>query len=183
MTQPRRPVFWFLWPQPDPNLPCDEFARQDRLVRISPRGPIRIILLVAGSLITVVLCATAVLAALGGALTAGTLIGSAIAASAVALLLRAWVVGTYVNDAGILIETTFTRRSIPWTGITALECTDTVVPLLGTPLRVRGSRVVLDLADGARVPTHVSTASADLWGRPEAFDVARIRLANWQQGA
>jgi hypothetical protein len=142
-----------------------------------------VLLLGAGSLVTVGLCATAVLAALGGPLTLGTLVGAAVAATAVLLLLRAWVVGTYVHDGGVVIERTFSRRSLPWPSIVAVTCTAGRAPLLGTPVPVRGSVITLALDDGSEVATHVYTTSPDLAARPEAFDMARLRLENWLRGA
>jgi hypothetical protein len=39
------------------------------------------------------------------------------------------------------------------------------------------------LAGGRRLGTHVYTASPDLWLRPEAFDMASLRLERWTDAA
>ena len=63
MNEPRKPIFGFLWPRPDPNAPVDGDYRQVRRVRVSPRGPIRLAGLVALAVATVIGTAAAVMAA------------------------------------------------------------------------------------------------------------------------
>lgn len=179
LNEHRRPIFWFLWPRPDPHAPRDEQAQQIRLVRVTPRGPIRLAFLVALSIVTVGLLATAIMSVAEGGITLGSLVAAALAATAVALTLRGWVVGTYVNDRGIVIETALRRVSLPWTDIVAIPRESGVTPLLGLPLRMRGQQAAIVRSDGTRLTTHVSSLSPDLWGRPEAFDIACIRLDNW----
>ena len=53
MSTPRKPIFGFLWPRPDPNAPVDEAYRQVRGVRVAPRGPIRLTALVIATLLTI----------------------------------------------------------------------------------------------------------------------------------
>ncbi len=181
MNEPRRPIFWFLWPRPDPYAPVDDAYHQIRLVRVSPRGPIRVVVLAIGSVFEVVVMGTAVLAALGSGLSVLSALGAAIAASGLFLLLRGWVVGTYVNDYAVSIETTFRKRSLPWTDIVTASELDRRCPFLGLPLRTTASRVVLIDAEGRFVDTHIYATSPDYWLRSEAFDIAVLRIERWSQ--
>ena len=61
----RRPIFGFLWPQPDPNAPVDDAYEQVRLARVPSRGPLRIAILVAGTVGLTLLTGTALTAAIG----------------------------------------------------------------------------------------------------------------------
>jgi len=183
MNEPRRPIFWFLWPRPDPDAPVDDAYVQVRLVRATPRGPLRIAALTAGSLAFTILTTSAVMAALTTPLGAVILVVAAIAATAVVSILRGWVVGTYVNDAGVVVETTWRRRSFAWADVVNVACQSSRVPLLGLPIRIDGERVVLHLVDGTTVTTHVYSSSPDLLWRPEAFDIARRRLESWSDRA
>lgn len=183
MKESRRPIFWFLWPRIDPHAPTDERAVQMRLVRVAPRGPVRIGLLIAASIATVLLLVTAVLTVTSSGITLGALLGSALAATMLALSLRGWVVGTYVNDAGIVIETTFRRTSLPWEEIASITLDQRASPLLGLPLPLRTSRVAIHLLDGQAMGTHVYGTSPDLCCRPDALDMAHLRLLNWWERA
>jgi hypothetical protein len=183
MNRPQRPLLWFLWPRPDPNSPVDGAYVQGRLVRITPRGPVRIALLLAGTILTTLLAGTAVIAAVSAPFSAGALLGAGVAASTVALLLRGWVVGTYVNDQGIVIDTLLRRTRITWADVTAVEWQAARTPLLGLPLPIPGERSVVHDRRGFTFPTHVYTSSPDLLWRPDALDMARIRLENWAKGA
>ncbi len=179
--EPRRPICWFLWSRPDPHAPVDGDYTQVRAVRISLRGPIRLLTLVVGAAIEVVVTGTAVMAALGSGVSVLALLGAAIAASGLYLLLRGWVVGTYVTDTAVIIETAFGRRVLSWSDVTAVPSVEQSCPLLGLPLRVSGTRVLVTDADGHNVGTHVYSTSPDYWLRPEAFDMAALRLDRWHQ--
>ena len=62
MKEPRKPIFGFLWPKPDPDAPVDEAYRQVRRVRITPRGPIRLVTLLLGSVLLTIVAASVVMA-------------------------------------------------------------------------------------------------------------------------
>ncbi len=179
MTRQQRPIFGFLWPRPDPRAPVDDAYVQRRLVRVAPRGPVRLTVLVVMTLLSVFLTTSAVLTALSAPLSGAAVVSSTIAATALFLSLRGWVVGTFVNDHGVVIDTVLRRVRIPWSEVSGLSCVDERVPLVGTPLRCPGRRMVVLTVRGMRDPTHVYTASPDLLGRPESFDMARDRLENW----
>lgn len=180
MTEQRRPIFWFLWPRPDPSAPVDADYVQVRPVRLTPRGPIRWALLLVGTVGLAATTGSAILAALAAPMTVGAFLGAAVSATALVLILRGWVVGTYVNDSGATIDTLWRRRFVPWASIVDSPCAEMRVPLAGLPLFVPGRRVIVELDDGTTVPTHLYTTSPDLLGRPEAFDVACERWANWR---
>ncbi len=114
-------------------------------------------------------------------LTPLTVVGAAVVATGLVLVLRGWVVGTYVNDDGLLIETTLRRTSVAWTEVASVSTDSRPCPFLGMPLRVDGTRVSVTTRDGRSLATHVYASSPDLWLRPEAFDMARLRLERWSQ--
>lgn len=177
----RKPIFGFLWPKPDPHAPVDGAYRQVRPVRVSRRGPVRVIAL---TLLALAVAATTG-TVLGAGLSAGfswlVVGGAALVATGLALMLRGWVVGTAVTDDALVVETVWRRRVVPWTEIVALDQVAGSCPLLGTPLPVRGTRVVARTHDGA-IPTHVYTTSPDYLGRAEAWDMAVLRLQRWREG-
>lgn len=183
MNPPQRPLLGFLWPRPDPLAPVDEAAVQARLVRVMTRGPLRLLTLTAATLLCVLLASTAVLTAASAPLSAAALVGAALAATMICITLRGWVLGTYVNDHGIVVDTMVRRVRIPWAEVSRLICADEGVPLLGTPLRVPGRRMIVHTAHGARIGTHVYTHSPDVVGRSDAFAVAGERLENWRRRA
>jgi len=180
MNEPRKPLFGFLWPKPDPNAPLDDAFRQVRKVRITPRGPLRIAALVVATAGMVTTTGSFMLAAVTAGLSPTTLIGAALTATLLVAILRGWVVGTYVTDEGVSIDRTWVRHAIRWEDVAGVDCREQASPFLGLPLRTPSMRSSLLLVDGRVVPTHVYATSPDLWLRPEAFDMARIRLERWQ---
>lgn len=180
MSEPRKPIFGFLWPKPDPNAPVDDAYRQERWVRITPRGPLRVAALLLASTATVIGISMTVLANVQVGLTVPGLAASAVCATALLLVLRGWVVGTYVTDDQVRVETTWRRRTLPWSQVTAITVATCRGPFLGLPVPVPVERAQLRLVSGDGVATHVSTGSPDLWLRREAFDIAVDRLANWR---
>jgi hypothetical protein len=181
MTEPRKPLFGFLWAKPDPLAPVDDDYRQVRPVRVTGRGLVRVAALVLLSALTVTLVGSALMAALVTGELIPTLIAAAVCATLTFLVLRGWIVGTYVSDDAVRVETTWRRRELPWNEVTAVVDDPGRTPFLGLPLRVRGRRSVLHTKAGERISTHVYTSSPDLWPRAEAFDMARLRLAHWAQ--
>lgn len=179
MTEPRKPIFGFLWPARDPNAPVDAAYRQIRKVRITPRGPVRLLALVLGSVTLALTTASAILSGVIAGFSAATVVGAALSASGLVLVLRGWVVGTFVSDHAVTVETMWRQTVVPWTDVREVVTEDERVPLLGLPVRARGRRTTVILTDGRRQATHVYTTSPDLWLRPEAFDMASLRLERW----
>jgi hypothetical protein len=179
MTEPRKPLFGFLWPRTDPRAPLDEEYRQVRPVRVSPRGPIRLVALIVGTLIAAAAAGSMIMGGLMSGQVLPSVIAGALTATAIVLILRGWVVGTFVSDEAVRIESTWRRRDVLWSDVAGVSVVRDGCPILGTPLRAKGDRAVLVTTSGERVATHVYTLSPDYWLRPEALDMARLRLERW----
>lgn len=179
MSEPRKPIFGFLWPSRDPHAPVDGAYRQVRKVRITPRGPVRLAALILGSIALTLTTTSAILSGVSAGFSLATVVGAALSASGLVLVLRGWVVGTFVSDQAVTIESTWQQVVVPWTAVQQVVTEPCRVPALGLPLRVGGQRTLVILDDGRRLGTHVYTASPDLWLRPEAFDMASLRLERW----
>lgn len=163
MTQRR--IFAFLWPDPPP-VPVDERARQDRYLRVSGRGPVRLVLLVALSLLTFGVGLVGAVAVSARPTAVALVVVAAALAVLVPVLARCWQVGTYVSDHGIRIITLPRTIRVPWSDVTSLESD--------------GSRVHLSTQTHS-VATHIASSGLDFIGRREAYDIARDRLTNWWQ--
>lgn len=186
MTQePRRPIFWFLWPRPDPHRPLDGDVVQTRWVRVTRQGPWRLAFLIPFTLLVVVTALLGVFASVfqpdTGSRVFAALLTASIAVAVIWLVMRAWVVGTYVNDAGVRITRTFTAVLVPWEHVLEIYRGPGRARFLGLPFHVQAVRVDLVLDDGEVVRTDLTSVSPDLWGRPEAFDMASSRLRRWRQ--
>lgn len=166
MNEPRKPIFGFLWPTPDERV--DDAAVQEKLIRIPARGIARILLLSLTSLACVMITAGAVVAAIGTHVLV-LIPTAALLATFWVLVLRAWSVGTFVNDRGIIIVGLLRTQAARWIDIThVLEADD---------------RVQVRLRDGRLLDTHVSRRSLDLLGSAEGYDIARLALQRWgEQG-
>jgi len=176
-----RPLLGPLYPRRAPE-PVDADARQTRWVRVPNRGPWRLALLIPLTLgwLSIAIPALMAIASVRslGELAVVLLILCAIGVPVSAVLVRAWVAGTYVRDSGVKVSTILRTTSVPWDSITAVRVTVGTVPWCGTPLRVPGERVVLDTREGP-IPTTLTSASSDLWLRPQAWHAARDRLLVW----
>ncbi|MBM3668729.1 MAG: hypothetical protein FJW97_01755 [Actinobacteria bacterium] len=161
MTERR--LFASLWPDPLPG-PVDDEVRQDRYLRISGRGPVRLLLLMALGLLTfgVGLVGTLVVSA-SRSITALVVLSAALS-TLFLVLARCWQLGTYVNDHGVRVITFRRTIRVPWSRVTSIELT--------------GQRVRV-LSDQSLMSTHISRHGLDYVGRPEAYAIARDRLENW----
>lgn len=160
-----KPIFGFLWPER--RGPLDEHARQTRMLRIPGRGPLRITWLLAITLFAVPFAGSVVL----GAMSVGwfmVILSSVVLATLIVLILRAWVVGTYVNDDGFAIQRMFRADVGRWADVWQCEVND------GT--------LVLRLVNGQALPTLIRTSDLDFLGRPTAFDMAVLRFERWREG-
>jgi len=157
-----RPIFGFLWP-PDPE-DKDSSATQRRLIRIPARGPIRLALLLLASVLLVMVSGSLILAGVSNWIV--LLPASFVIATFTLLLLRAWTIGTYVNDDGIVIQRLLRADVAPWRDVHALT-TDSA------------GQVWVMLYTGQRYPTDIAPRSLDLFGRGEAYDMAHSRINRW----
>jgi len=168
MSSPqRKPIFGFIFsPRPD-----RAGAGQLRWIRIPARGPARLVLLLAATL-TAASVAGAVLFALASVRSlTGLALGTLVIVSSlplVALLVRGWVVGTYVNDGGVKICRWWSTTHVPWLSVNSIDSQFTFA----------GERLLLD-TDFGPVATTMSSRSPDVWGRGETWLIARDRLRQW----
>jgi hypothetical protein len=144
------------WPRPMQASPT-------RLERIPDRGAAATGILVLATLAWVALAGSMVLAALGSTL-AMAIIAGAVLASATAILLRAWSVGTYANDAGFAVRRALRTRAGRWSQVDGIEV---------------GPRRTVIVQRDATIPTHIRRWSLDLLGRQEAYEAAADRLMRW----
>lgn len=176
-----RPLLASLYPRRAPE-PVDDEARQVRWVRVPSRGPWRLALLIPLTLawLSIAIPALMALAAVRspGELAVALLVLCVVGVPVSAVLVRAWVSGTYVRDSGVKVSTILRTTAVPWDAVTSVRVIPDRVPWCGTPLRLSGERVVLDTRAGV-VDTTLTTASADLWLRPQAWHAARDRLPVW----
>ncbi len=172
----RRPIFWFLWPTADPG-PLDGDAVESRWLRVCGRGPWRWAFLIAFTALVVTAVSAAISAALARPGLITILLTLVIAVPLIALLARAWVAGSYVNDRGIKVSGVLTTLVIPWSDVISIE-TAPRTRLLGVPVRVGGEHVGVAWLQGFAA-THVETASPDLWLRPQVYAAAADRLRTW----
>lgn len=164
--EPRRPVFGFLWPKRTGPTPVNP----QRWERVPARGIVRwlLMLVVTGGLVSVLgtLMLGLLLSRSVGSLMAGVGL-LVLLAPAIALVVRGWVMGTYVNEFGVktsgLLQTVF----VPWSDVAAID--------------VRRSGVALALVGGGEVMTSVRRHSIDVLGRDEAWQIAVDRLALWHR--
>ena len=161
----QRPIFGFLWP--DRNEPLDDDAKQRRMVRIPGRGPLRLLTLIAATIGVVALSGSVLLAAAGVGWVV-VILGGFVVASLTVIVLRAWVIGTYVNDDGFAVQRLFRADVGPWRDVWRIDDHD--------------GRIVLQLVTGARVQTHIARRNLDLLARPTAYDIAALRLQRWREG-
>jgi len=163
----QRRIFAFLWPDP-PAGPLDRNARQVRFLRVSPRGPLRFVLL---GILTLATFAIALLGTLlivsSPSVTGGVILISALA-PLLALTARAWELGTYVNDEGVRVIRLLSTVGLLWSDVEAVVDTAGCVSLIG---------------DGRTVPTHVRRMGLDHVGSPQSYDIARDRITNWWRAA
>lgn len=162
MTEPHRLIFGFLGSRAETRL--DDQAVQETLLRIPRRGFARIALLLVATLACVMVTAGAVVAAIGTHILV-LIPTAALLATFWVLVMRAWSVGTFVNDRGIVVVTMLRTRAARWIDIANVLDVD--------------ERVRLQLRDGRIIDTHVARFSLDILGRTEDYDIARLALQRW----
>lgn len=177
-ADPPRPVFGFLWPKRAAG-PLDEDARQERWMRVTPRGPWRLAFLLAVTLALLSLAAPAVLALVTAPSPYALAAVLLVAIPAVALTARGWAAGTYVNDSGVKVSSVLRTHFAPWSAIALVRAEGRRVRWLGTPLLISGEVLIVDIIAAGSLPTTLSTASPDLWLRPQAWEAARDALTQW----
>ena len=170
MTGPvRRPIFGFVFATRGdrPGAP------QLRWIRVPARGPWRLALLILATLAVASVTGTALLtlaAARSGAGLGIAALALVVVLPAIGLLVRAWVIGTYVNDSGV--------RNVGWWGSHFLSW-PTVLEVR-TRITRTGQRVVV-CTDAGDVDTRIGSRDLDTALRPQAWDAAVDRLRTWHR--
>ena len=175
-----KPIFGFLWNRAS-SEPLDADARQAKWLRITPRGPWRLALLIGASLTLLSLVPPALVALVAAPSAYALAVIAVIAVPAIALLARGWVAGCYANDTGIKVATVLRTTYAPWSSVSDVRTIEGRCRWLGTPIPIRGARVVI-VTDAGQLESGVCTASPDAWLRPEAWAIARDRLDTWWPG-
>ena len=159
----RRPIFGFLWPDRTPAALDDDYV-QERMIRIPTRGGLALAAPTVVTLLLVTLAASAIISAAG---TSWVLVipVSVILATLTVLVLRAWTVGTYVNDAGIAVQRLLRTVSARWSDVEAVY--------------EEAGRVVVRTRGGRAFDTTIALRSLDILGRHEAYDMAKLQLQRW----
>lgn len=164
MNPPRKPIFGFLWPTASARGPLDADYVQVRMIRVPTRSAARLVLLALATMVIACVAAGAILAA---AQTHWLLVipVAIIVASCTVLLMRAWTIGTYVNDTGIAVQRLLRTVTARWHDVDSVIDADGVVIV-----RTRAGRVF---------DTTIATRSLDILGRAEAYDMAKLQLQRW----
>lgn len=137
-----------------------------RLIRIPRRSAPRLLILGVSTIFLVTLTATSVMSAIGVHWIVLIPVAAVLATFWV-FTLRAWTVGTFVNDTGLLIVGLFGSVAAPWAQVRAVED--------------RGGRVDVELRDGRVISTHIARRGVDLLGSAEAYDMAKLQLRGWAE--
>lgn len=163
MTQKR--IFAFLWPDPAPG-PVDSAARQVRFLRVSRRGPLRILVLLLCTLVTFTVALLGAIALMSGPTIPALLVLVALVGVLACVTVRGWQLGTYVSDHGVRIIRLTRTNQHTWPEVTSIETVGDVVTLGVDP----------------PVPTHIRARGLDHLGDRESYDMARDRIFNWWRG-
>ena len=163
--EPPPAVFRTLWPpEQASNAPSSH-----RLSRLPSRGPWQILLLLAATGLVLTLLPSAILAAMSLGEPLPAVSTGLMSAGALSLLMRAWVRGTYVNEQGYLVRRLLNSQRGRWIDVVEVH-------------QERG-RLVLKRVDARNVATQVGPRTLDTLLRPEAADMAVLRLMDlWLAG-
>ena len=167
MSEQPKPIFGFLWPKPDPNAPVDDAVVQTRLLRVPHMGVVHGFLLALLTVLVAVLFGGQLLAAVGGPVW--VMLATSLLVAVIGLLLaRAWVVGTYVNDAGFVVRRMLSSTRGSWSEVASVDDD--------------GTQVRIAFTDGTSVRTHVARRGIDILGSAEVYDAARLQLVHFREG-
>lgn len=207
----QQPIFRSWTANPDAHVAVDGDFVQSEWVRVSRRGPLRIAFLVALTLIFSWVALGSLLAVFtaGNAFTR-VVVGACaglIMAGAAWILMRAWVVGTFLNDHGVRIRRAASTDTVAWQDVADIRESPYRMRIAGIRMPFAGRRMVVDVAaepgwsaqpwgtadagvvspaSGApralmrSCPTEIGSLSADYLGRAEAYAIAASRLSRWR---
>jgi uncharacterized membrane protein (DUF485 family) len=172
--------------EPDPHRPLDGKYVQIKWVRLHRMGPLRAATLVVLVMMTSWVALTSLIVATVPPTLLGRVIGLVIAVAIVCafgwFVVRIALAGVYVNDRAVRLLSLRGNTIITWDQVIDVRRVPGPQPVLGLRGVWRaGERVQLVLTDGDDVATPLSTASVDLIGRAETYDVAALALEDWWQ--
>jgi hypothetical protein len=166
-----KPIFGAVWRYPETDL--------RRLQRVGRRGFIRLALLVPLTLALVSFLAIGIVSATSGiSLREAVLMGFALATFAV-IVLRGWMLGTFVNGNGFKIVTLLKTRSGLWKNRYKVQVKATTWRPLGLPIGIKTRRVVFFSQTGDDLETHIYLGSVDAIFTQEKFDIFFQLLRRW----
>lgn len=167
----RKPIFGAVWRYPEPDL--------QRLQRVGRRGFLRLTMLLPSTLLLVSLLAISIVYATTGIpLGEAVLIGFFLATFTV-LVLRSWMLGTFVNGNGFKIVTLLRAKSGLWEHGYQVNKEFITWKLAGLPIGITSRRVVLSTTTEGPISTHIYMGSLDGIFTPERFDVLFHLLRRW----
>jgi hypothetical protein len=167
----RKPIFGSVWRYPE--------ADPQRLQRVGRRGFLRLAVLVPLTLLLVSLLSISIVYATTGISLNEAMIIGFFLASATVLILRGWMLGTFVNGNGFKVVTLLNTISGLWKHHYQVETRSTAWKIAGLPIGITSRRVVLMSIDGRQVHTHIYIGSVDAIFTGERFDVLFRLLQRW----
>jgi hypothetical protein len=167
----RKPIFGSVWRYPE--------ADPQRLQRVGRRGFLRLAVLVPLTLSLVSLLAISIVYATTGISLAEAMIIGFFLASGTVIVLRGWMLGTFVNGNGFKIVTLLNTISGLWKQHYLVETQSTLWRLAGVPIGIKSQRVVLISNHGRQIHTHIYIGSVDGIFTNERFDVLFQLLRRW----
>lgn len=167
----RKPIFGSVWRYPE--------ADPQRLQRLGRRGFLRLAVLVPLTLLLVSLLSISIVYATTGISLSEAIIIGFFLASATVLVLRGWMLGTFVNGNGFKIVTLLNTISGLWTQHYQVQTQSTSWKIAGVPIGIKSKRVVLISTSGRQIHTHVYLGSVDGIFTHERFDVLFRLLQRW----
>ena len=167
----RKPIFGSVWryPETDPQ----------RLQRVGRRGFLRLAVLVPLTLVLVSLLAISIVYATTGIAVSESILIGFVLASATVLILRGWMLGTFVNGNGFKVVYLLNSSSGLWKNHYQVETKSIPWKLAGVPIGIKSPRVVLVSNDGSQIQTHIYIGSVDGIFTHERFDILFRLLRRW----
>lgn len=167
----RKPIFGAIWRYPEVDL--------QRLQRVGRRGILRLAVLVPLTLTVVSLLAISVVYATSGIPLSEAILIGFVLASVTVLVLRGWMLGTFVNANGFKVVRLLQTQSGHWKDDYSVQTLRTTWRPLGIPIGITSQRVVLIPPNGAQIDTHVYIGSVDAVFTRERFDILFQLLRRW----
>lgn len=170
----RKPIFNFIWMRPLHTPP-----EQLHFLRVGHRGIIRILGLIIVTLALATILSITVAFLSSTRLPIQSILLAACLATTSVFVLRAWIVGTYVNDHGVKIIRIASTIVIPWSEVEEIHTIPTMWTTLGIPWGLRTPRVVIKTSGHSSQHTHVYIGSIDGILSQESLAKNESLLCRW----